>query len=98
MRTMMADGGVHDDIVNKLWQVYSKSSDPQGGGADVSRCGSGYSQTPATRSYYHPWYAGFGETGSRDRESRCASEDRPRPAGHGNFFMLQTVEMLTRSG
>ncbi|WVF66251.1 hypothetical protein IAT40_000991 [Kwoniella sp. CBS 6097] len=23
MRTMMADGGVHTDVVNKLWQVYS---------------------------------------------------------------------------
>ncbi|EIW67908.1 hypothetical protein TREMEDRAFT_32861 [Tremella mesenterica DSM 1558] len=23
MRTMMADGGVHQDVVNKLWQVYS---------------------------------------------------------------------------
>ena len=22
MRTMMADGGVHNDVVNKLWQVY----------------------------------------------------------------------------
>lgn len=25
MRTMMADGGVHVDVVNKLWQVYSES-------------------------------------------------------------------------
>ena len=22
MRTMMMDGGVHNDVVNKLWQVY----------------------------------------------------------------------------
>ena len=26
MRTMMADGGVHNDVVNKLWQVYSQFS------------------------------------------------------------------------
>lgn len=25
MRTMMADGGVHPDVINKLWQVYSGS-------------------------------------------------------------------------
>lgn len=24
MRTMMADGGVHGDVINKLWQVYSE--------------------------------------------------------------------------
>lgn len=24
MRTMMNDGGVHDDVINKLWQVYSR--------------------------------------------------------------------------
>lgn len=24
MRTMMSDGGVHPDVVNKLWQVYSE--------------------------------------------------------------------------
>lgn len=23
MRTMMLDGGVHPDVINKLWQVYS---------------------------------------------------------------------------
>ncbi|WVQ93873.1 hypothetical protein IAU59_000951 [Kwoniella sp. CBS 9459] len=27
MRTMMADGGVHTDVVNKLWQVYSTEQD-----------------------------------------------------------------------
>lgn len=24
MRTMMSDGGVHPDVVNKLWQVYGE--------------------------------------------------------------------------
>ena len=26
MRTMMADNGVHPEVVTKLWQVYSESS------------------------------------------------------------------------
>lgn len=25
MRTMMVDGGVHSDVINRLWQVYSES-------------------------------------------------------------------------
>ncbi len=29
MRTMMVDGGVHNDVVNKLWQVYSEFSYPR---------------------------------------------------------------------
>ncbi len=38
MRTMMADGGVHPDVINKLWQVYSTSQEipkPQRQGAII---------------------------------------------------------------
>ncbi|WWC57912.1 uncharacterized protein I303_100447 [Kwoniella dejecticola CBS 10117] len=38
MRTMMAEGGVHNDVVNKLWQVYSTEQEipkPQRQGAII---------------------------------------------------------------
>jgi condensin complex subunit 1 len=38
MRTMMVDGGVHNDVINKLWQVYSTDQEipkPQRQGAII---------------------------------------------------------------
>jgi condensin complex subunit 1 len=67
MRTMMleggAEGGVHQDIINKLWQVYCKSS-PVCAGADDSYRYS-CSQTSETGCYHHSWNVGRRKARSR---------------------------------
>ncbi len=38
IRTMMVDGGIHNDVINKLWQVYSTDQEipkPQRQGAII---------------------------------------------------------------
>jgi condensin complex subunit 1 len=88
MRTMMmeggVDGGVHEDIINKLWQVYCESRSLHCGesladGSYRYSC----SQVPKTGSDHHPWYAGCCQAGSSDGASRKLAQDRSRTTWNG---------------
>lgn len=83
MRTLMQDGGVHPDVVNKLWQVYSESIALPMLPILTNRYGPGDTQASTTRSDHRPGYAGCREARSGHRASRVTAQDRTRTTRNG---------------
>lgn len=64
MRTMMADNGVHSDVINKLWQVYSECFSLHTSWA-YNRHRTRDPEAAKTGRYHHSWDAGAREARSR---------------------------------
>jgi len=97
MRTMMleggADGGVHEDVINRLWQVYCESLVIQivaDGSHRQDR-----SQASEAGSYYNPWDAGGRKAGSGHGTSRESAQNRSRSSWHGRSAVVAAADDRT---
>lgn len=103
MRTMMLEGGpeggVHEDVINKLWQVYCEPSSSRQLAsnkiwllkADCNRYRLGCAQASATGCHYHPRYARCSPQGGCHGTSRESAADRSGPARHGESDRLWQI-------
>lgn len=61
MRILMDDNQVHNDVINKLWQVYGKSPTPSSWCVVIqmmrSRFRPTFGETSEKRCRYHPGHA-----------------------------------------
>ena len=90
MKTMMEEELVHHDIINKLWQVYSKYACLGIGWlitgfsrfSEIAPCMS------TSRGDHYPWHVCARKTQRRIGKGRCITPSRIGPSGQGNIVWL----------
>lgn len=85
MKTMMAEGQVHPDVISKLWQAYGKLAirllfkiliaNPRNRSRDPT--------SSAARGDHHSGYVGSCETRDHDGKGRDSAQNRSWTLGQG---------------
>lgn len=79
LRQLMEEGHIHEDVVAKLWQVYSKYQNVRTGDkADgvTPRFGAAVTSSTTTWGRYHPWDVGTRKAKRCRRSCRNTGEGR----------------------